>query len=277
MGFELFAGYLMLTMQASERLYDHIGAGYNSTRQADHYLTERLCRLLSPGTCGPFIDIGCGTGNYTIALAEKAFKFYGVEPSEKMLAIARSRNGKINWLKGTAEDMPVETECFDGGIATLTIHHWTDLHKAFMEIHRVLMPGARLVIFTATPQQMHGYWLNHYFPKMLSDSIKQMPSFETVSDAAMEAGFRVAGTEKYFIQDDLQDHFLYAGKNRPELYFDEQIRAGISSFSALSNAGEVQSGLVGLHHDMEFNRFERIKSGYENDHGDYLFITLQKC
>jgi ubiquinone/menaquinone biosynthesis C-methylase UbiE len=266
-----------LALRAKIEVYDDIGAGYNSTRRADTYLTNRLYMLLLPEIDGTYLDIGCGTGNYAIALAGKGLSFYAVEPSEKMLAIARSRSGKVNWLKGAAEALPIGSTCFDGGIATLTIHHWTDLHKAFAEIYRVLKPGARLVIFTATPQQMRGYWLSHYFPKMLSDSILQMPSFEMVEEATTAAGFLVAGTEKYFIQDDLQDHFLYVGKNRPELYFDERIRAGISSFSALSNAGEVQSGLEQLRRDMEFNRFDEIKSRYENDGGDYLFINLQKC
>jgi len=264
-------------MKEFEAVYDKIGVGYNATRQADAYLTDRLYRLLIPKPGGIYVDIGCGTGNYTMALAEKGIDFCGVEPSEKMLEEARLRNGDINWLKGTAENLPLDSGVFDGGIATLTIHHWPDLPKAFREIYRVLKPGAKLVIFTATPEQMQGYWLNHYFPKMLADSIVQMPSFETVKAAATEAGFVVAGTEKYFIQNDLQDHFLYAGKNRPALYFDEAVRAGISSFSALANVEEVRNGLERLHHDMESGWFEQVKSGYENDLGDYLFITLEKC
>jgi len=112
---------------------------------------------------------------------------------------------------------------------------------------------------------------------MLADSILQMPSFENVESAATKAGFLITGTEKYFIQDDLQDHFLYVGKNRPELYFDERVRAGISSFAALSNAAEVKQGLEQLRLDTEFNRFDDVKSKYDNDTGDYLFIILQKC
>jgi len=262
---------------SDNKLYDVIGLDYNSTRQADPHLVERLYHLLSPKTGGSYLDIGCGTGNYTIALAEKGIHFCGVEPSERMLGLARSRSSYVDWQNGTAENIPADDDSFAGGIATLTIHHWADLHKAFTEIYRVLKQNARLVIFTAMPEQMRGYWLNHYFPKMLADSIIQMPSFESVKTAAVAAGFLISGTEKYFIPDDLQDHFLYAGKNRPELYFDESVRAGISSFSALSNAVEVATGLEQLQGDIEFNRFDAIKAGYDNDHGDYLFISLQKC
>src|SRR5580698_4763151 len=110
-------------MRQFEAVYDKIGSGYDITRHPDPYLAERLYRLLSPETDGLYIDIGCGTGNYTAALIDKGLHFCGVEPSEKMLELARLREADANWLKGTAEDLPVETGCFDGGIATLTIHH----------------------------------------------------------------------------------------------------------------------------------------------------------
>jgi ubiquinone/menaquinone biosynthesis C-methylase UbiE len=145
-----------------ETKYDKIGTGYNSTRQADPYLTERLYYQLQPKTDRLYLDIGCGTGNYTCTLADKGLNFIGVEPSEKMLSEAKIRNQHINWFKGRAEQIPTEDEVFDGIIATLTIHHWTDLKKAFAELDRVLVDNGKIVMFTSSPEQMKGYWLNHY-------------------------------------------------------------------------------------------------------------------
>ena len=258
-------------------LYDTIGTRYNSTRRADPYITKKIFQFLAPRSNGLYLDIGCGTGNYTIVLANKGINFYGVEPSAKMLDIARSRDRRISWLTGNAEKLPTNDNLFDGVIATLTIHHWNDLKKAFREIHRVLKHGGKLVIFTATPEQMKGYWLNYYFPKMLEDSILQMPSLDMIKNAATDAGFAVTGTEKYFIQDNLQDLFLYAGKNKPRFYLDEQVRRGISSFSALANDDEVEHGLSILNNDIDSCKFDEIKAKFANDSGDYLFITAQKC
>jgi SAM-dependent methyltransferase len=263
-------------MSGNKVLYDNIGSGYNATRQADPYIAEKLFQLLFAQSGKLYMDLGCGTGNYTIALANKGLNFHGVEPSGKMLDIAKSRNSAITWHLGTAEQIPANDGQFDGAIATLTIHHWADLKESSQEIYRVLKNNTKLVIFTATPQQMKGYWLNHYFPKMLMDSILQMPGFNNIKEAAEEAGFIIANTEKYFIPDDLEDHFLYVGKNRPELYLDEEVRKGISSFSALANAGEVKQGLEELYSDIKHNRFQDIKEQYNNDLGDYLFITIQK-
>jgi ubiquinone/menaquinone biosynthesis C-methylase UbiE len=263
-------------MDETKYLYDDIGRGYNSTRQADPYLAERLYYHLLPIKDGLYLDIGCGTGNYTTALANKGLHFYGVEPSEEMLGVARLRNTNVKWLTGKAENIPVGDVLFDGAIATLTIHHWAKLSDALRELNRVLKPEARMVIFTATPGQMRGYWLNHYFPVMLEESIRQMPSAEFVIKALTEAGFGIADTEKYFVAPDLQDHFLYSGKHDPELYFDQGIRNGISSFAALANRDEVNAGLANLRADVDNGRFEKVKTGYENNKGDYLFIIANK-
>ena len=257
-------------------LYNKIGTGYNTTRHADPYIAGRLFELLSPQKGALYLDIGCGTGNYTIALANKGINFYGVEPSAEMLNIASSRTGNISWLTGTAEQIPADDDTFSGVIATLTIHHWTDIKKALTEIHRVLKEDGNMVLFTALPEQMEGYWLNHYFPKMTADGAKQLPSYATIEDAAKATGFAITQTEKYFIRPGLEDHFLYSGKHHPALYLDENIRKGISSFAAFANLVEVNQGLTKLAGDIKTNTFAAIKEQYNNDMGDYLFITLKK-
>jgi SAM-dependent methyltransferase len=258
-----------------EPIYNFIGAEYNSTRKADPYLTGRLLYFLNPYPGKAYLDIGCGTGNYTIALAKHGLNFTGVEPSEKMLEIARKNDTGISWLYGSAENIPAGGNTFNAVIATLTIHHWKDLNLALKEIYRVTKENGTIVFFTAAPEQIAGYWLNHYFPQMLRSSIIQMPSVDVIADALSNAGFEIKTTEKYFIQDDLQDLFLYAGKNRPEIYFDEAIRNGISSFAALANAEEVETGLLKLKSDLESCRFWQIKEKYDNDLGDYLFIVAE--
>lgn len=252
--------------------YDKIGTDYNLTRKPDQYLIQQLIHHLKPNKNGTYLDIGCGTGNYTIALFERGFHFIGIDPSERMLTIAKCKNKDINWSIGSAESLGLPKNSIDGVMATLTLHHWTDLKKGFSELHKALKPNGRIVIFTSTPKQMKGYWLNHYFPKMLSDSIKQMPSSESVITAMKASAIEFLGTEKYFIKPDLQDKFLYCGKQNPELYFDIQIRQGISSFSSLANQKEVQYGLSKLRNDIESGKIKDIIRSYENDRGDYLYI-----
>jgi len=256
--------------------YDKIGRNYDATRKADTYLVNRLLHHLDVQKGKKYLDVGCGTGNYTIALSNKGVDLIGVDPSEKMLAIAKGKSEKVNWMKGKAEDIPLANKSVEGIIGSLTIHHWTNLELGFKELNRVVNEKGLLTIFTSTPKQMEGYWLNHYFPKMLKDSMIQMPSFKKIESAMLSSGFGVIETEKYFIQPDLKDLFLYSGKHNPQLYLTSQIRKGISSFTSLAYGKEVEIGLTKLANDIASNRIEGIMNSYQNLNGDYLFVKARK-
>ena len=62
----------------------------------------------------------------------------------------------------------------------------------------------------------------------------------------------------------LTDLFLYAGKNRPELYFDEGFRNGISSFREYAGA-EVPDGLARLRADLDSGRWQAIRAGADQE------------
>jgi ubiquinone/menaquinone biosynthesis C-methylase UbiE len=258
--------------------YDRIGIDYNETRRADPYLASRLIHHLQPKEGETYLDIGCGTGNYTAKMAEAMVdesggKFIGVDPSEIMLENARARTSLVDWRKGTAENIPVEDAAISGVTASFTMHHWADLKVAFRELSRVMKPGARMVILTATPEQMTGYWLGHYFPQMLKDSMEYMPDFREYVEGMAAAGLEISDTEKYFIKEDLQDWFLYSGKHDPARYLDPRVRKGISSFADMANRDEVEAGLRRLKTDVESGEIARVIKQYENDLGDYLFVA----
>ena len=256
--------------------YNKIGINYNQTRKADPYLTEQLLKHLNPNKEGLYLDIGCGTGNYTNTLQKKGFHCIGIDPSIEMLKAAKNLNNTIQWKIGTAEKTDLPQQSINGIIATLTMHHWTNLTRAFSELEYILKPNGKIVIFTSTPQQMRGYWLNHYFPKMLEDSMTQMPTLNTVEEAIISAGMKISTTKIYNIKPNLKDQFLYCGKQNPELYFDENIRHGISSFSALANITEVKNGLDTLRADINSGKINEIIKSYKNDSGDYLYIIVEK-
>ena len=218
-------------MTNRETIYDLIGRDYNATRKADPYISRRLLALLNPEKGKSYIDIGCGTGNYTIALSEMGYEITGLDPSESMLATARQRAAVNDWVTGSAEKIALPDAKFDGALAVLTIHHWMDLKKAFGEVNRVLKVNSRMVLFTSLPEQMSGYWLNHYFPKMMRASIQKMPGLDQIRNAIGSAGFHLRNTEPYDIQIDPEDLFLYSGKMNPDFYLDPDFRKGISSFA----------------------------------------------
>ena len=260
--------------QIGHARYDRIGIGYDATRKPDTFLLRKMYSFLTADSAnGKFLDVGCGTGNYTHELNKLGLQFTGIDPSEEMLEKARLKNNSIKWLQGTAENIDIPANFYDGILVSLTIHHWNDLEAGFKEIGRVLKPRGILVLFTTLPSQNKSYWLNHYFPIMMEDSMKILPTLKSIEISLEAGGIDIIEKEPYFIRPDLEDHFLYCGKHNPELYFDENIRKGISSFSMIAHQDEINSGLKKLRRDIDNGRIKEIMDAYKNDLGDYLFIV----
>ncbi len=260
----------------SEPVYNKAGIGYNNTRVADPYLASRLYAHLLPEPDGLYLDVGCGTANYLTALSAMGMKFYGIDPSETMLEVARTRPHGATLLNAKVEHIPLPDAMFDGAMFNFTMHHWDDKVKGLTEIARVLKPGARAVFLSFTPEQMAGYWLYHYFPEMMKRSAELLPGIEVIEQWLYEAGFNLVETEKYFVQDDLQDKFLYANKYKPEQYLLPEVRNGASSFTVFSTPAEVAAGLLQLSADIESGEINSIIEQYENEEGDYLFYVAEK-
>lgn len=256
-------------------LYDDIGEGYDTTRKADPYLVDRFAFHLHLRDGASYLDVACGTGNYTTALAARGGRWHAIDHSARMIAIARRKSGAIAWYQTEAAALPFPDGSFAGAVCTLAIHHFKDLVLVFREVHRVLAAGV-FVFFTSTPDQMRHYWLNRYFPEALQRAIQQMPSREMVHDALSKAGFSVVQTEPYYVTPNLQDCFLYAGKHRPELYLSAAVRRGISTFAALADAAEVARGCTQLRADIESGRITAVIAASENEKGDYLFAIATK-
>ncbi|MDY6796942.1 MAG: methyltransferase domain-containing protein [Actinomycetota bacterium] len=257
-------------------VYDEIGIGYDETRKADPYIASRIIHYLDIDDEGIYLDVACGTGNYTVALAERTgAAFYGVDVSEHMLGIAVKKSREIYWSLGDACSLPYRDDTFSGAMSILTVHHFEDLGAAFGELFRVLSRG-RLVIFTADKQQMEGYWLNEYFPETMRRSTANMPDIAEVTLALRAAGFERIVTELYEVKPDLQDWFMYCGKHDPEMYLSPAIRKGSSDFAKFGDKDEVERGLDRLARDIASGRIDEVAASYRNDYGDYAFVVAEK-
>ncbi|MFC4735198.1 class I SAM-dependent methyltransferase [Bacillus daqingensis] len=253
-------------------LYDQIGRSYDMTRRADPRIAKRIRELLDVRDSARVMDAACGTGNYTQALANTGLQMTGVDVSGTMLDQAKEKFPELTWEQADLSSMPFRSAQFDGAVCVLSIHHLPDLNAAFRTVHRVMKEG-RFVIFTSSPEQMQTYWLYDYFPEMMKRSAEQMQSVEEVKSALVEAGFADVKQEPYFIDDDLEDFFLYSGKHEPEMYLDPTVRSGISSFASLADEAEVKSGVEKLQGDIASGEIENVMKRYASEAGDYVYIT----
>jgi ubiquinone/menaquinone biosynthesis C-methylase UbiE len=97
------------------------------------------------------LDVGCGTGNLALAIAEKtrASKIVGVDLSEGFIEYARgkSKDPRLVFEQGDAQNLPYADNSFDRCMAILVLQFVPDKVKAIAEMKRVTKPGG--VIGTA--------------------------------------------------------------------------------------------------------------------------------
>lgn len=98
------------------------------------------------------LDLGCGTGRFTLSLAERASSVTGLDISPRMLAVTRGkladRGLNADLCEADMTSLPFADGSFDAVVSMLTLMHLPreDRQQAFCEAARVLKPGGRLLI-----------------------------------------------------------------------------------------------------------------------------------
>jgi ubiquinone/menaquinone biosynthesis C-methylase UbiE len=96
------------------------------------------------------LDLGCGAGHASYAVAPHAREVVAYDIAEPMLATvaaaARERGlANIITRQGPAEALPFDDPSFDWAISRLSAHHWRDVGRALAQVRRVLKPHARVL------------------------------------------------------------------------------------------------------------------------------------
>lgn len=108
------------------------------------------------GASPRILDAGCGTGRNLReygALGDAV----GVDPSPRAVAFCRER-GLLRVKQAGLEELPFEDGSFDLLLAFDVLEHVEDDHAALAELHRVAVPGARLVV---TSPAYRWLWSSH--------------------------------------------------------------------------------------------------------------------
>jgi SAM-dependent methyltransferase len=219
-------------------------------------LQKRLNRLLAalPDNARDFLDCGCGRGEYVRVLRDRYhLNACGVEFMADKVADAHRVPGLAPFVQqGDLEKLDLPDRSFDGALLNEVLEHIPNEAAALREIHRVLRPGGRLIVFSpnrwypfeshgadlrwprcglphwvpfipwlplALSQRLFSFWARNYWPHELAAMLRA-------------AGFRVIGT------DFLWQTFEGISGRQPAL-----IRVLRPAFRAAAALGEMTPGL----------------------------------
>lgn len=106
-----------------------------------------------PGPGKAVLDVGCGAGATTLAMARRLGEdglCLGVDVSAPLLDIARRRAedeglGAAGFVQADAQTYPLDKESFDGVISRFGVMFFGDFDAAFANLRRGVKPGGQMV------------------------------------------------------------------------------------------------------------------------------------
>jgi SAM-dependent methyltransferase len=92
------------------------------------------------------LEVGCGPGEAAERIAALGAEVVALDSSSRMVELARARG--VDARVGDVQELPFADASFDCALAAWVLFHVPDLDRALVELHRVLVPGGRLVAVT---------------------------------------------------------------------------------------------------------------------------------
>lgn len=139
------------------------------------------------------LDLGCGTGRFTNALAEYFdAQVVGLDPSVKMLehAQVKPRDARVTYQRGHAEAIPLATGSVDLVFMSMSLHHFREAPAAARDCRRVLRTGGTVFIRTGTSDRANAYPYTPFFPSTFALMQEHLPNVATICETFERAGFR---------------------------------------------------------------------------------------
>jgi SAM-dependent methyltransferase len=130
---------------------------------------------LGPGRVA--IDLGAGTGKFTINLAATGVRVVAVEPVDAMRDELVTSVPTVEALAGTAEAIPLPDSSADAVVCAQSFH-WFATETALAEVRRVLKPGGRLgLIWNVRDHSVA--WVAHFTEILDAYNTKRAPRHQS--------------------------------------------------------------------------------------------------
>lgn len=163
---------------------------------------EPFLRLLGSPLPSPLLDLACGPGIVTAALAGAGARVVGFDATSEMLEqagrLCRERHLQADFRLGDAGHLPFEDGSFAGAATRLSVHHFPEPGRVLGELRRVLRRGAPLVVGDIVASSDPPEARLHNALETLRDPSHCRLLAESELVAVIEkAGFRIQTTENW--------------------------------------------------------------------------------
>ncbi len=192
-------------------LFDQSAASYDAWYQTeigktvDEVQKELVYSLLQPRRGQKLLEIGCGTGNYTLELVQRGLNVTAVDVSKNMLKRAEDKlqaaGLQARLIPADIQELHLPQGKFDAALAVAALEFLAEPASVLAKAYDALRPGGRLVvgIIAASP------WSRLYEKeaKKDPDSVYNHAAFYTEAELLgfLPKGERKSVTGLYFAPD----------------------------------------------------------------------------
>jgi SAM-dependent methyltransferase len=234
-------------------LYDRLSADYDQSRSADARAARLLAEVLGVAAGSRVLDIGCGTGNFALAMRAHGAHVTGLDLSMGMLKNAAAKGLSSGLVRADAVQMPFANAVFDSAYAVQVLHHIARKDHFFAEARRVLKDGGVLAIQSCSHAQLAIFWQYYYWPVALELDKQRIPDIPEICALFRTAGFTAVGQTNCPM-----DPFLV---DDAEKYLDKSYHAGFSALLLLKKK-DVDAGCAKLAKDVASGKIRDITTAY---------------
>ena len=182
-------------------------------------LTAYRSRII-PAAEGRVLEIGIGSGLNLPFYSRNVARVIGLEPSPRLLAMARqverTGNGSVEFIEGSAEAIPLQDASVDTVVTTWTLCSIPDALRALRDMRRVLRPGGHLLFVEhgRAPDPNVIWWQDRLTPvwKRLGGGCHLNRAIGTLIEGA---GFQFDRLETGYMRGPKPMTFMYEGCARP--------------------------------------------------------------
>ncbi len=177
----------------------------------DAGVLEQIRTAIKPSRAMRVLDLGCGPGIVTAAIAPDVKEIVAYDLTPEMLAKARktcveSGLKNVRFELGSAEQLPFEEESFDCVVTRLTIHHFLDPHRVMNEVVRVTRRGGKVVVADVVSSEYESEARLHNALEILRDPTHvRMFSASEILELFESVGLRNTSTVTWEMKRDYEE------------------------------------------------------------------------
>jgi ubiquinone/menaquinone biosynthesis C-methylase UbiE len=164
-------------------------------------VTRRIADALSDLQADRILDLACGPGVLASVLSDKARVVVGVDLTDEVLRVARTRSTgipNVTFARALAEHVPFVSASFDAVVLRLALHHFEYPLDGLAEVRRLLRPGGRVVILDIlTSAHTETARLHNAIEILRDPSHVRFLTLESLRGQVLDAGFALVSESSW--------------------------------------------------------------------------------